>query len=70
MSRTEPKGFKEHDSVNCLMVCYRSLSWTDYIQHKGKTKKKQKGKKARTETANVIIRPRSKSKKGSKLTST
>ena len=70
MSRPELKGFKKIDSVNCFMVCYRSLSSTDYIQYKSKTKKKQKGKKAKLETTNVTIRPSSKNKKLPKPTST
>ena len=57
MSRPELKGFKKNDSVDCFMVCYRSLSQTDYLQHRSKTKKKQEGKKAKLETTNVTIRP-------------
>ena len=54
---------KELDSVDCFMACYRSLSQIDYIQHKSKIKRNKKGKKAKLETTNVIIRPNSKSKK-------
>ena len=51
------------------MACYRSLSQIDYIQHKSKIKKNKKGKKAKLETTNVIIRPSSKSKKLPKVIS-
>ena len=49
------------------MVCYRSLSQIDYIQHKRKTKQNKKGKKAKLETTNETIRPSSKSKNCQKL---
>ena len=49
------------------MACYRSLSQIDYIQHKSKIRRNKKGKKAKLETTNVIIRPSSKSKKTAKI---